>query len=188
MLSREIYLGIVNDHIKNKNLVKHCIAVEAAMKGLARHFHEDEDLWGRVGLIHDADWEETQNTPDEHTKKTVEWLEAAGETDVRILDAVRSHNYTRTGFRAPEGNMEWSLYTCDELTGFIVACALIRPEKTLAAVTVQSVLKRFPEKRFAAGVHREQIALCEEKLGIPLPEFVGIVLTSMQQAHEEIGL
>ncbi len=188
MLSRDTYLNLVTTHIKNKNLVKHCFAVEAAMKGIARHMGEDEELWSRVGLIHDADWEEMRDDFANHTKKTVEFLKQAGETDERIADAVLSHNYTRNGFRAPANNMEWALYTCDELTGLIVAIALVRPEKKLASVTVDSILKKFPQKAFAAGVDRQQIGLCEEKLHIPLPQFVEIVLASMQQEHEALGL
>jgi predicted hydrolase (HD superfamily) len=84
--------------------------------------------------------------------------------------------------------MEWSLYCCDELTGFIVAVALVRPEKKLAPVELKSVLKRFPQKAFAAGVHREQIQMCEEKLGIKLDEFVLIVLTAMKENASEIGM
>lgn len=188
MFSRDQYLAIVTTHITNKNLVKHCLAVEAAMCGLARHFNEDEELWGKVGLIHDADWEEMKDDIAGHTKKTVSFLQEVGETDTRIIDAVLSHNYTRNSFRAPQSPMEWALYTCDELTGFIVATALVRPEKTLAAVTVEAVLKKFPQKAFAAAVNREQIALCEEKLHLPLSQFVQIVLSAMQQEHEALGL
>lgn len=179
---------LLKRHIKNDNLVKHCFAVEAAMRAIARYYGTDEDLWGYVGLVHDMDWEETQKTPEKHTKKTVEWLHEAGETDTRIFDAVLSHNYTRNGFREPHNSMEWALYTCDELTGLIVACALVRPEKKLSAVTVESVLKKFPQKSFAAGVHREQILQCEEKLGIPIANYVQLVLEGMQREHESLGL
>jgi len=152
------------------------------MGALAQHFGEDEELWGRAGLIHDADWEETGEDIHAHTKKTIEYLQQAGETEERIVETVLTHNYRNNGYRAPESNMEWALYTCDELTGLIVATALVRPEKKLSAVTTESVLKKFPQKSFAAGVDREQIGLCEEKLGIPLPQFVAIVLQGMQ-AH-----
>ena len=188
MLSRQTYLDIVNAHIKNKNLVKHCLAVEAAMRALAKHFGEDEEVWGLAGLIHDADWEEMAQDIAGHTKKTITYLIEAGETEQRILDTVLTHNYTRNGYRAPESKLEWALYTCDELTGLIVATALVRPEKKLSAVTATAVLKKFPQKSFAAGVDREQISLCEEKLGIPLAQFVEIVLQGMQDSHEALGL
>lgn len=188
MLSRQQYLTIVNAHIKNKNLVKHCLAVEAAMRALAKHFNENEDVWGLAGLVHDADWEETGNDIAQHTKKTIEWIQQAGEDNQQIIETVLCHNYTHNGHRAPESKMEWALYTCDELTGLIVATALVRPDKQLLSVTVESVLKKIPAKAFAAGVDREQIKLCEEKLGIVLSDFVLIVLTGMQEIHVDLGL
>ena len=188
MLSRQIYLDIVNAHIKNKNLVKHCLAVEAAMRALARHFHEDEEVWGLAGLIHDADWEETGGDITAHTKKTVQWLKEKGEDDTRIIEAVFAHNYTNNGHEAPQNPMQWVLYTCDELTGLIAATTLVRPDRQLTSVTVESVLKKFPAKAFAAGVNREQIKLCEEKLGINVHDFVKIILTEMQSIHKELGL
>lgn len=188
MLTREQYLKIVNSHIKNKNLVKHCLAVEAAMRALAKHFKADEDKWGKLGLIHDADWEETASKPHEHTRLTVSWLVEAGETDKEIIDGVLTHNYKHNGYRQPASKMEWALYTCDELTGLIVATALVRPDRKLASVTVESVLKKFPSKAFAAGVDREQIKLCDAKLGIKLEEFVELVLGAMQKIAADLEL
>lgn len=188
MIDRTKGLNLLNSHIKNKNLIRHGLAAEAAMKGLANHFNDNEDKWGLVGLLHDGDWEETTNDPSQHTKKMVTWLKVAGETDQEILDAILSHNYAHTGENQPKNKLEWSIYTCDELTGFIVAVALITPDKKLASVTVDSVLRKFPSKSFAAGVHREQIKMCEEKLGIPLEKFIEIVLTSMQKISNDLGL
>ncbi len=157
------------------------------MKTLARHFHEDENRWGLLGLIHDADWEKTAAEPDKHTRLTERWLREAGE-DEEMIAALLSHNYKNNGFRSPENRMEWSLYTCDELTGLIVAVALVRPDRKLSSVTVEAVLKKFPAKAFAAGVDRSQIGLCREKLGIELPDFVAIVLRSMHDISDELGL
>jgi uncharacterized protein len=187
MLSREKYLEILNNNLKNKNLIGHNLAVEAAMKALANHFNEDEELWGRVGLIHDADWEKTTNNSSLHTKLTANWLHEAGETNTQIIEAVLTHNYTNTDYREPKNNMEWSLYTCDELTGLIVAVALVKG-RNLSSVTVESVLKKFPQKSFAAGVEREQIAMCQEKLNIELNRFIQIVLEGMQKISKELGL
>lgn len=188
MLSREIYLKLVNDHIKNKNLVKHCLCVEAAMRVLSKEFSGDEEVWARVGLVHDADWEETQEDITTHTKKTEEWLKELGETENQIIEAVLAHNYMSTGYRAPQDPLEWSLYTCDELTGLIVAATLVRPDKKLENVEVASVLKKFPQKSFAAGVDREQIKMCEEKLGIKLERFVEIVLSGMKTISSDLCL
>ncbi|MEX1052460.1 MAG: hypothetical protein WEC80_01270, partial [Patescibacteria group bacterium] len=122
------------------------------------------------------------------TKKMVEWLKEAGETDKEILDAILSHNYAHTGENPPKSNMEWAMYTCDELTGFIVAVTLVMPDKKLESVTVDSILRKFPSSSFAANVNREQIKMCQEKLNIPLEVFVEIVLTSMQKISTGLGL
>lgn len=188
MITREKALSILKTHLTNKNLFRHALAAEAAMRALAKHFNEDQEKWAIVGLLHDGDWEETTNDPTQHTKKMVEWLKAEGETDQEVLQAILSHNFTHTGENAPKTNMEWSLYCCDDLTGFIVAVALVMPDKKLSSVTVDSVLKKFPAKAFAASVNRDQIALCKKKLGTPLPEFVEIVLKSMQRISGKLGL
>lgn len=188
MISREKALEILNANMQNQNLRRHCLAVEAVMRALARQFGEDEEKWDLVGLLHDADYEKTKENPGQHTLLVHQWLEEAGETDPEILEAILSHNFEHTGKNQPKNRLEWSLYCCDELTGFIVAVALVHPSKKLAEVTVESVLKKFPDKAFAAAVKREQIKGCEEKLGIPLEEFVKITLEAMQGVNEELGL
>lgn len=196
MISRDKALEILHANMANQNLRRHCYAVEAVMKALAKHFKEDEEKWGLVGLLHDGDYEKTKDTPDKHTILMYQWLKEAlrqtqgkpGETDEEILHAILTHNFAHTGETAPATRMEWALYTCDELTGLIVATTLVRPDKKLASVTVESVLKKFPEKAFAAGVKREQIELCQDKLGIPLNQFVGIALQAMQGISQELGL
>ena len=187
-ISREDALKLVNEKLTSPHLRKHSLAVEAAMKGLALHFGGDESRWGMVGLLHDIDWDQTKDAPDQHTKKTVEWLKGLGNTDTELHDAILSHNHHHNGEGEPETQMEWALYTCDELTGFIVARTLVLPTKKIADVTVESVLKKFPSKSFAAGVNREQIKMCEHKLGIKLEDFVGIVLKSMQEIATQLTL
>lgn len=157
------------------------------MRSLSKHFGEDEEVWGIVGLLHDGDYEKTKDKPEEHTIKMVEWLKEAGETDEQIINAILSHNYAHTGQNQPDNNLEWSLYCCDELTGLIVAVALVKG-KSLANVTVESVLKKFPEKNFTAGVHREQIEMCQEKLNIPLDKFVEIALSAMKTISDYLSL
>jgi len=188
MLKREQAIEILNKNLKNKNLFKHCLAVEAAMKGLAEKLNGNVEKWGLIGLLHDGDWEITKDDHANHAKKMVEWLKQSDETDNEILNAILSHNWQHDGFRQPNSLMEWALFCCDELTGLIVAIALVMPDKKLASVSVESVLKKFPSKNFAAGVNREQIKMCEEKLGIKLSEFVDIVLKSMQIINSELGL
>jgi putative nucleotidyltransferase with HDIG domain len=188
MLTRNQAIEILNNHLKNKNLFRHCLAVEAAMKGLARYFNENEEKWGLVGLLHDGDWEETRNNPKEHTLKLLEWIKEKGENDQEVINTILSHNFENNNFRQPKTKMEWALYTCDDLTGLIVAVALITPEKKLSSVSVKSILKKFSSPSFAAGVNRNQIKLCEEKLGIKLEKFVEIVLMSMLSISKELGL
>ena len=157
------------------------------MRALAHRFGEDEQLWGVVGLVHDIDYEATKDLPGEHTTLGAEWLRAAGAEET-LVRAVLSHAFDGSGENAPESSMEWALYCCDELTGFIVAVALVRPDKKLGSVTVSGVLKKFPEKAFAAAVRREQIKECEERLNLPLEEFVGICLGAMQDISADLGL
>jgi putative nucleotidyltransferase with HDIG domain len=180
---------LVGKHLKNPNLRKHCMAVEAVMRGLARHFNEDEDTWGIAGLVHDVDYEKTKDdVKKKHTKLALKWLE---ELDARsdVKDAVASHawGYVDSAPK-PQSKMGWALYCCDELTGLIIAVALVKPDKKLSSVSVESVMKKWNSKSFAAGVDRSQIEMCEEKLDIPLKEFVGLALESMQAISKDLGL
>jgi len=179
---------MLHAHTKNQNLGRHMYAVGFAMRALAEKLGGDPDTWEVLGLLHDADWEETKDTPGEHTKRTLSWFKEIGMTEGPLVHALMSHNRKHTQLAELEGIMEWALETVDELTGFIVAVTLIRPEKQLSSVTVEAVMKKWGQKGFAAAVEREQIAQCEEKLGIPLPEFITITLTAMQEHHEELGL
>jgi predicted hydrolase (HD superfamily) len=184
-------------HMTQPNLIRHCLAVEAVMKALAVRLNHDlsetaikevEEKWGVVGLLHDGDYEETKLTPEKHTLKMAEWLKKEGETDKEILEAILSHNFSHTGQNPPKNKLEWALYCCDELTGFIVAVTLVRPDKKISSVTVESVEKKWREKGFAAAVKRQQIEECEGRLGIPLREFIQIALTAMQGISEDLGL
>jgi putative nucleotidyltransferase with HDIG domain len=188
MITREQALKLLHDNMQNNNLRRHCYAVEATMKALAEHLNEDSEKWAIVGLLHDSDYEKTKETPKEHTLITHKWLTDMGETDEEILLAILSHNFAHTGQNAPKNKLEWSLYCCDELTGLIVACALVKPDKKLSSVTVDTVLNKWNAKSFAAGVDRKQIEMCEEKLGIKLNDFIGITLKAMQTIAPEIGL
>lgn len=188
MITKAQVIELLHAHTKDENLRRHMYAVGFAMSALAEKLGGDPDVWEAMGLLHDADWEETKDMPDEHTKYTLSWLRDMGETDGPIVHALMSHNTKHTNLAALDGPMEWALETVDELTGFIVAVALVRPEKTLATVTVESIMKKWKNKEFAKAVEREQIAQCEEKLGIPLPEFIQITLSAMHAHHAELGL
>lgn len=122
-------LELLHSKMQSQNLRRHCYAVAAVMKALARRFSEGEAKWEVVGLLHDGDYEETRSAPEKHTVLMAEWLKEKGETDKEILEAILSHNYSHTGQNPPKNNLEWSLYCCDELTGLIVAVTLVRPRK-----------------------------------------------------------
>ena len=187
-MKKEEALKLLHSKMQSLNLRKHCYAVAIVMKALAKHFGEDEAKWEVIGLLHDGDYEETKQTPDKHTILMVEWLKEKGETDKEMIEAILSHNYAHTGQNPPKNKLEWSLYCCDELTGLIVAVTLVRPEKKLSKVTVENILSKWNQKSFAAGVKREQIEMCEEKLGIKLPDFIAIALDAMQGISSELGL
>ncbi len=187
-ITREQAIELLHAHTKSVNLRRHCYAVGAVMHALAKKLGGDPALWEVLGILHDADWEETKDRPDHHTLKTLEWLKELGLTEGPLVHAFMSHNRKHTRLAELEGVMEWALETCDELTGFIVAVALVRPDKKLTSVTVESVLKKWRNKEFARAVDRAQIEKCEAKLGIPLNEFIGIALAAMQDHHKELGL
>lgn len=187
-VSKKVAMDLLHEHTKNENLRRHMYAVGYAMRALAEKLGGDSDTWEVMGLLHDADWEKTKDAPHEHTKLTLSWLAEKGVTEGRLVHALMSHNRKHTDLAELEGLMEWALETVDELTGFIVAVTLMRPEKKLESVDVAAVMKKWKTKAFAAAVDRDQIAQCEEKLGIPLSEFITITLTAMQAHHEELGL
>lgn len=186
--SRDKVFQIVSAHIKNQNLLRHALAVEAAMRSLAQKFGGNVEAWGALGLIHDADWEETKTEPARHTVAALEWLAGEGHTAGPLVQGLKSHNKRHTKLSELQSIMEWALECADELTGFIVSVALVRPDKKLDSVTVDSVLKKWKAKDFAAAVDRGQIEQCREKLGIELPEFISIVLTAMKAIAPELGL
>jgi len=178
-------------YTQSQNLIRHHLAAEAAMRAIAKYLTDrtripyDEDEWGITGLLHDADYELTRKTPERHTLYLEEKL--GKQIPERIMHAIKAHNYNFTQVK-PVTTLDWAIYTCDELTGFIVACTLVIPDKKLKSVTVDFVLKKMQEKSFAKSVNREQIKMCEETLEIPLREFVRIVLTVMQKIDGELGL
>lgn len=187
-MTREQAYKLVTDWTKNVNLVKHMLAVEAQMRAIAKHFGEDEDLWGLAGLLHDADYEQFKDTPKLHPSKIFTELENVG-AHPDVINAIKAHAWGwQEEAPEPKNKFEWALFTTDELSGLIIAVALTRPDRKLSSVTVESILKKFPEKKFAAGVHREHIELCEEKLGIKLEDYIAICLKAQQGIADELGL
>lgn len=181
-MKREEVLNLVKSKVKGKNLVKHMLAVEAIMKKVAEHCNEDVEMWSLTGLLHDLDYDETINDFDRHSLLTCEWLKDY-DLDERILHAIKAHPRKVE----PQSKMDWTLFAGDPLSGLIVAAGLMHPTKKLKNVTVEFVLNRFKEKRFAAGASREDIKTCE-KIGLSLEEFVKLALEGMQSIDKELGL
>lgn len=206
-MNRDDALKIIEENVENKNIIKHMLATEAVMKALCnklrvknsefppeadepmaqRMENFNEEKWGLAGLLHDGDYSE--KVPVE--KQGIEiasWVEEKGfSLSDEVKHAMAAHNMRHTGIN-PESKMDWSIFCCDSLTGLITACALVLPDKKLSDVTVERVLKRFKEPKFAAGTRRDEIQMCEEKLGLPLEEFVKIALEGMQKIAPQLGL
>ncbi|MBO8160326.1 MAG: HDIG domain-containing protein [Thermosipho sp. (in: Bacteria)] len=181
MITREEAYDLLKKHVKTRNLIKHCLATEAVMKKMAQHFNEDEEIWGLAGLLHDLDYEYTKEKPEEHGLKTVEIL--GNMVPEQIKNAILAHCEKKER----ESLIEKVIYAVDPTTGFIVAGALIKPEKKLSAIDVNFLLNRFKEKSFARGASREQMKSCEE-FGMTLEEFYSISLEAMKEIAEELGL
>jgi len=181
-MTRNEALSLVTEKVKTKNLQNHMLATEACMRALAARLGGDGDRWALAGLLHDLDYDETVNDFARHGYGTCEFLK---DKDVSpdVLSAIMAH----TGHVPVQSQMDLALYAVDPLTGFLVAAALMHPTKKLENVNVAFVLKRFKEKRFAAGADRNQMRKCEE-LGLQLEEFVDICLRAMQNISDELGL
>ena len=189
-MTRPDALEILKSYVSNPNLIKHMLACEAIMIELCKKLNPNADeiminKWGVTGLLHDVDYELTRENPEKHGLMAEEKLK--DKLDADVVYAIKAHNFQKTG-ATPKSLMDWSIYACDELSGLIVAATLIHPDKKLAKVDADFILKRFNEPNFAKGANREQIKSCETALKIPLPEFVKIALNSMQKISADLNL
>jgi putative nucleotidyltransferase with HDIG domain len=182
--SRDAGLALLKTYNANNALIQHAMAVEAAMRYLARPKNQDEALWGLVGLIHDLDYEQF---PDQHCHKTAEILRSEGWPEL-IVRAVLSHGWKLCTDIEPISEMEKTLYAVDELTGLIAATALVRPSKSIHDVKVKSVKKKWKAKAFAAGVDREVIQAGADMLKIDLNDLIDQTIAGMREAASDIGL
>ncbi len=181
-MRREEAYKLAKSKFSNKNLFKHVLAVEAVMRELAEYFGQDIEKWGLAGLLHDLDYEETMKTPEKHTLITEEILRDYN-LDEELITAIKCHNDL-----APRHSlMGKAIYAADPVTGLIVAAALMHPEKKLKLIDVPFIMRRFREKKFAAGANREQIMSCAD-FGLTLEQFLGISLGAMQKIDTELGL
>src|SRR5215470_7871308 len=183
-LSRDEAWAIVTEYTKGESLRKHMLGVEAAVRGYARQFGEDEDDWGAVALLHDFDYE---RYPDQenHPFRGVEILKQRGYPEW-VTRAILSHaDYSGV---PRESTLEKTLYACDEMSGFVTAAALVRPSKSVLDLEASSVIKRMKDKAFARSVPREDLRRGAEELNLPLEEHVGNVITFMRERADALGL
>jgi putative nucleotidyltransferase with HDIG domain len=183
-MDRTEALNIVHDYVKNENLVRHMLAVEAAMRFYAAKYGEDQDLWGITGILHDFDWE-IHPTLEEHPLAGEPILRERGVPEV-VIRAIMSHA-DHTGIPRTT-RMEKALFACDEITGLITAVALVRPSRSLYDLEAKSVKKKWKDKAFAAGANREEIAKAAEEFGMELWEHVQNVILAMRTIAPELGL
>lgn len=183
-MTREEALAIVHEFVKGENLIKHMLAVEAAMRFYAEKFGEDVEKWGVTGLLHDFDWE-IHPTLEEHPQAGEPILRQRGVPE-DIRRAVLAHA-DHTGVPR-QTLMEKALYACDEVTGLIVAVALVRPSRSLLDLEVSSVRKKWKDRAFAAGANRAEIEKAAAEFGVDLWEHIGNVILAMRRIAPELGL
>lgn len=182
-MTRDEALDFVRSMVKNENLVKHMLAVEAAVRDYAPEYNGDPEVWALAGLLHDADWEAY---PDEHPRVALKTLREPGDVPEEVLHAIAAHAPERTGVE-PATDLDKVLFACDELCGFINACALVRPQR-LEGLAPKSVEKRLKSPAFAAGVSREDVNRGMELLGMDRAAHIQHVIESMQRIAPELGL
>ena len=182
--TREEAWTILTEHVNSPSLVSHALAVEAVMRHFARKKSADEDLWGIIGLIHDVDYEEH---PDEHLRHAPEILRRHGWPEESVR-AVASHGWGLFTDIAPVADLEKTLFAIDELTGLVAAASLVRPSRSVLDLPVKSVLKKWKDKAFAAGVDRKVIEKGAAMMEVSLEELIADTIEGMKTIAESIGL
>ena len=182
-MNRKDALAIVEQYVSNEKLIRHMLAVEAAMRFYAEKYDQDQELWGNTALLHDFDWE-IHPTLEEHPQAGAPILRENGVPE-EIVQAILSHA-DHTGVPR-ETLMEKALYACDEISGLITAVALVRPSRSLDDLKVKSVKKKWKDRNFAAGADREEIARAVEEFEVELWEHVSNVILAMRRIGPELG-
>jgi len=177
-------LALFQEFNKSESLLKHAFCVEGVMRYMARRAGEDEEKWGIIGLVHDLDYE---TFPEQHCRKSQELLEERG-WPKEYIRAIVSHGWGICSDVEPQTTLEKTLYAIDELTGLVTAAALVRPSKSVMDLEAKSVMKKWKDKSFAAGVNRSVIEKGTDMLGLELNELVGEVITGMREVAAKIGL
>ncbi len=188
-MTRDEALPLMHEYTESESLRRHMYCVEIAMRGYAKHYCEDEEAWGLVGLLHDFDYEKYPNqehsATEDHPSFGVKLLRERGLPDT-ICEAILGHA-TYCGVPR-ESLMAKALFAVDELSGFLVACALVRPGKSLDDLQIKSVKKKLKDKAFAKGVNRDDIRQGAEELGVPLEEHIQFMIDTLRPHQEQFGL
>jgi uncharacterized protein len=181
-VDRDTAHAFARDRCRKETTYRHLVSVEGVMRSLARRFDEDQDLWGLTGLFHDLDQDHTGDDGAQHARMAAEWLREAG-IDERVVNGVLAHAYEeyRTDL------MSRAVVHADAVAGLLVAAALVRPEKA-TGMKVSSVKKKLKEKSFAPGVKREEVTDVQERIGLPLDEFIAVSIEGLQKVAPEIDL
>jgi putative nucleotidyltransferase with HDIG domain len=177
--------ALMEEHISDPRLRKHCLAASAVLAALARRLGEDEQTWAVAGMLHDLDYDQTAQDMARHGLVTAQIL-ADHDLPPEVIQAIKAHNAENLGLERTS-KLDLALTCGETITGLVVATTLVYPDKKLASVKPKSVVKRMKEKSFAAGVNRDHIRLCEE-LGIPLAEFAALAVEAMREIADELGL
>jgi putative nucleotidyltransferase with HDIG domain len=186
-ISRNGALELLRQYNKDEGHIRHAFAVEAAMGFFASRMGGDIEKWKLAGLLHDIDWETTQENPERHTHEGARWLADAGYPE-EISRAVLAHGWSICSDVKPESDMEKVLFTVDELTGLVITAALVRPSKSVMDLEVKSVKKKWKDKAFARGVDRDLIVKGAEMIPMPLDTVIEWVIMALRDVEEEIGL
>jgi len=181
--NRDEILDSIHGNVQDKNLIRHMLVTEAIMRALAKRLGEDEEEWGITGLIHDIDMELVEGDMSSHSKLGADIARELGANET-MVHAILCHNEAHGV--PQETKLDKALFCADSLSGLITAAALVRPDK-LSGLTTKSVMKRFREKSFAAGVNRDQVAQCQE-IGLELEEFIGLGIEAMKGIASELQL
>ncbi len=181
---------LLEKYISNKNTRLHSIETEAIMRKLAKHFGENEEEWGIIGLLHDIDWDLTKENTIEHCRKSIEILKNAGATSF-LIEAVISHGYGNNLCGAPQDKqrkttLQYCLASAETVTGLIIAASLMQPERSVLNLKLESLKKKFKDKKFAANCNRDVILECE-KTGVPLDDFLKLSLESLQEISDKLA-
>ena len=184
MINRNEAFMLIKKYLEDDKLIKHSLAVEAIMGRIARSLDENEDFWSIVGLLHDLDYEYTQNNPEKHANISAQIL--SGLIQEKGINAIKAHNYLHTDY-VPTTSLDKSLLAADAVSGLIIAAALVMPSKKINDVKLETLLNKFNDKSFAKGCNRKRINLCLD-VGIDLDKFLDLSLNALKDISDELDL